>query len=279
MLSPSEDESLAVAEGFAKDHENLKIVKLEELTPANVARFKAIPLCQAPVVSFMDADDEALTSYVEDFCAPFEKDPEADIVVAGFSICSKKKHTRRYSLSVKRNVKGEKALRIFFHDLSIRGFMWNKAYRKELFSHRPLIYLSDPEDLFEDEALNLSLFFYARRVITFCKPVYVYHKDNESSLTSAKRFERAKKELLFFAAGRRFLEMMGNERLLHHFIASIRFRRFWLAYDLDFDKKNGKGKDYVQQVKQEYKRICSLKEGLDEKASYGPALSRVILKD
>ena len=278
LLSPSEDGSLALAKEMGQAHKNLRVIELEEVTPANVARMKGVELAKAELVSFMDADDEARPNYVEDFCVAFEKEKDADIVVGGFAICSKKKHTRPYILSVSRNVPGEKALRIYFHDLSIRGFMWNKAYRKSLFDKRPLIYLSDPEDLFEDEALNLSLFYFARRVITFRKPVYVYHKDNEKSLTSAKRFERAKKELLFFAAGREFLSKMGEERLLRHYLASLKFRRFWLSYDLSFDKKNGKGKDYVNQVKREYRSICDPKKPLDkENASYSAALSRALL--
>ncbi|HEX3424276.1 MAG TPA: glycosyltransferase family 2 protein [Sphingomicrobium sp.] len=78
----SEDESAKVAESF--EDERVRLIRLKENCGGNVARNEGIRAASAPLIAFLDSDDEYLPSKLGWVTAEFDRRPGLDLLIDSF---------------------------------------------------------------------------------------------------------------------------------------------------------------------------------------------------
>jgi glycosyltransferase involved in cell wall biosynthesis len=78
----STDDSAAVAESFLD--ERIRVIRLEQNRGGNVARNAGLRAAEAPLIGFLDSDDEYLPEKLEWTVAEFARHPELDLLVDSF---------------------------------------------------------------------------------------------------------------------------------------------------------------------------------------------------
>lgn len=275
------DGSYDVAKRYEESHPDIiRLFAREERMALGLARAEGIPHARGKYLYFIDADDELR----EDGFAVLLKTMEetgADMVNCGlYEVHGKEGSAEtkvwRYPFHTRRTMNKKQAYRAFFTDFSFRGFVWNKMFKRELFfNNRPLLHLTEPEDMFEDGPFILSLISLCEKVVSIPDPLYYYYMNVPGQITRAPRLDRASRHLATYALERHFLEMRQEKDGLNAF-----FRKRWrtkgsLHFDYRIDKKNGASKEEIKKVKKLAKTVLSKKKPLPlEGVGYAALLKR-----
>ena len=243
-----------------------------------LSRWKAIMDSQGEYIYFMDADDrlrkDCLSTLVKTM-----RNTGADCVNCSFYQVDEKEKEKAFFSSSSATYNKKEAITAFLWDISFRGFLWTKMWKREIIEKRPLLLLSDHKDMFEDVAFCLSMLSYCEKVVCIKDPLYYYYKNVPTSAMSVHRTDRAERHLWVFALIRDFLEKNQDKSLIEAFKKTT-FRSYLsLLFDLSLDKKYGATKIYLKNVKTEWKELKNLKKPLPQSGrSYAPLLERAWLK-
>lgn len=243
-----------------------------------LSRWKAIMDSQGEYIYFMDADDrlrkDCLSTLVKTM-----RNTGADCVNCSFYQIDEKEKEKAFFSSSSATYNKKEAITAFLWDISFRGFLWTKMWKREIIEKRPLLLLSDHKDMFEDVAFCLSMLSYCEKIVCIKDPLYYYYKNVPTSAMSVHRTDRAERHLWVFALIRSFLEKNEDKSLVEAFKKTT-FRSYLsLLFDLSLDKKYGATKIYLKNVKTEWKELKNLKKPLPQSGrSYTPLLERAWLK-
>ena len=278
-IDDSGDGSLAFAKEYAEKYpEQIKVHTEPYRMGQALSRWKAILDSKGDYIYFMDADDrlrkDCLSTLVKTM-----RNTGADCVNCSFYQIDEKEKEKAFFSSSSAAYNKKEAITAFLWDISFRGFLWTKMWKREIIEKRPLLLLSDHKDMFEDVAFCLSMLSYCEKIVCIKDPLYYYYKNVPTSAMSVHRTDRAERHLWVFALIRSFLEKNEDKSLVEAFKKTT-FRSYLsLLFDLSLDKKYGATKIYLKNVKTEWKELKNLKKPLPQSGrSYTPLLERAWLK-
>ena len=153
------------------------------------ARAAGLRQAQAPWIAFLDADDRALPTMLEQMLAAAEA-CAADIVLCGSLRVTPEGRSLGTKVRFPRQQLWTQDNFVSFCRLEFgTGALWNKLYRAELIRHWATRPHRWPQNGTEDTLVNIGCFWQARRVVTL--PAVLHHYvDQPGSLTSALDPER-----------------------------------------------------------------------------------------
>lgn len=250
-VEPSKDNSLSYLKEEEKRDERIKVFEnLTQLGPLKT-RLSLIKEAKGEFIAFADSDDYLDYSFSKTMLSYFEDD--VDAVCSSFYIEGNGKR-KKDPFSIKRIKKltGKEACKKLLMDTSIRGFLWNKVFRRRLFDDPSLLLLKG-KGPFEDSPLVYSLFSKCKKVIVLPYPLYIYVKEGET-MTSSISPERAERHLNSFA-----LIKWGSLKLGEEYqkdFASSYFRiRASIYFDLSLSKKANLTKEEKNEIKRKLKLL------------------------
>jgi glycosyltransferase involved in cell wall biosynthesis len=255
-IDPCKDNSLAIALKYSLAHPEIRVLNQEQRLGQAASRFHAIQEAKAPYITFMDADDIMARKGLRTALETIRR-TKVDCVNFSFYVLkgNDKSFAYPFGTSKERIIKKEKALALFFNDRSVRGFLWTKVYKKEVFTRKPLIHLFETKDMFEDVAVNFSLLDACESVCVSPEAYYFYRKGEENAATSQKRTDRSLKHLTVFALIRYYLEKENNQSVLKIFFKKLDRLYLSLLFDLRLDLKNGAPKSLKKELNREFKAL------------------------
>lgn len=167
----SSDGSFAIIDSFAENDPRIKVFKQQNKGPG-AARNLGLRMASGEFVAFMDSDDWIDEEFLEKmYNAAVEND--ADVVM-----CNHKKVINdsltlplpKHSLPKTPGFR--KIMKNAVSDTGIRGYVWDKLYRRAIFEENGIEY---PEGLYyEDLATTFKLFYYSRKTVFLKESLYFY---------------------------------------------------------------------------------------------------------
>ena len=226
-INGSKDSSIDILKEYSKKYPNLIILEDEANRGAAIARILGIEKARGKYIAFIDSDDY----YHHDFLRIMHEQIEKgyDIVGCNYYHRYKKRVAKNIgsSFRVFNSVQATKALLI---DFNMRGYMWNKLYKKELFTNTKMLYPKTPGTLFEDVVTLYSILQNINSFKCITKPLYYYRK-NYSSVTSVVNKERFNHHLYAFAFIRYLCDINKNKGYLKVF--RFTYPRSWMSLWFD----------------------------------------------
>lgn len=179
----STDNSADIAEAFAQKHAFAKLMR-QKNSGAAQARNNAIRVARGKYLAFVDSDDVAHPRYLEKLHAAAVRS-DADAVICNYAL-RLWEHVRIPLPKIRRpqTIPADVALRTALRDDQTKNFLWNKMFRRVLFTDHAI---EIPTMRFEDMATVPRLFFYARRVELIPDALYDYRMRPGSQLTVYSR--------------------------------------------------------------------------------------------
>lgn len=164
------DKSAIIAEKYTSDP-RFKLYH-QKNSGIGTVRNRAIDMARGEYLAFVDSDDHILPNHLEGLCKAAEEN-DADIVCCGYCCCDENgKHFRTSKILKRRGVyPAERLYGNIIRDISIRRYVWNKLFRKKLFTDNGLYF---PEMLFEDAYIIPKLFYCAKKIAVTSDKTYVY---------------------------------------------------------------------------------------------------------
>ncbi|MCR4562438.1 MAG: glycosyltransferase [Bacilli bacterium] len=264
MIDPGTDKTFDVAKSLSTTNKFLKIYYFDTRQGVAKCRFIGLNKAVGKYFIFMDADDEIAPNMVETIVKEMEES-KADGLCFNFYYITDKKGKRKDNLfpfSKNKTYDRADAVKAFFEDTYIRGFLWNKCYKREIADSRPFVLLADKKDMFEDIVVTLTFLSNCDKVKSIKTPLYYYDKRIGDSASSLHRTDRAMRHLKVFAVERYYLEYRGDKALLKAYKRTLWRDYASLLFDLHLDKKYGADKAYVKSVKKEWKYVKNMKKPL-----------------
>ena len=238
----AEEECKKLCEKAIKmDSHFVSVTMKEENLAKAICRLEGVKFSKGKYITFVDNDDyyssdKAIESIITEI-----KKHGADITIFPYFYAKNGKERLAFAQNFKAKVlKKEEAFDKLNKDFSMPHFLWNKAFKRELFDS-PLMIFSKKEDMFEDCVLVTSLYLNASSFYRSSYPYYCYVIDNPDADTKIKRTNRAFYHLCVYASERAYLEKYHPTYLKYWKKAYHRHISF-IIYDSLCDKKNGDGR-------------------------------------
>lgn len=270
VLDPSSDGSTDYLRSI-EDRETKIILNKERL---------GIPLCRelgvkeskGELIGFVDADDFLEKDFLSKMVGAME-DEKADACDCSFYIKEEKKEYAYPFRGKRKTLDRYRAIEALLDDASMRGFLWSKLFKKDIFLSKPSIRL--PKGHYcEDMPLCFAYFCKCKKVVMLEEPLYHYSKEQPASMTSRKNPNRAHDHLVSFACIKEYCARYGDEDMLKLFKRS-KFRSYLsLSYDLRLSKKDGLSVEDAKTIKKEFDALFGEASTIDENASYYACVSK-----
>ncbi len=175
---------------FLKDL-RFKQYSLDFHNPGEVRNF-GLKTARGKYIYIIDGDDYLRPNCLSSLYNKAEKE-NSDIVIANYYI--ERSGMKRKPLNVYHKDKcildNEKLARMLYRDINIRGYTWNKLYRKSFLDEYQFKFLNNHYFL-EDFSFSFLTLLFAKKV-NFIKDyvyVYVYHKNSISRADGKRRISR-----------------------------------------------------------------------------------------
>ena len=175
----STDGSMSIIEEFVNRNSNFTLID-QENRGVSEARNSGIRICKGLYIAFLDSDDILEPNYLEKLYKAAIK-TGADIVCCNinFYFESTKLKVCCPINSIPGIYSGEKALKKITSGIGTFAFMWNKLFRRTLFTNHDIEFY---DMYFEDCATSPRLFFYANTVTFIPDVLYNYVMRDNSIL-------------------------------------------------------------------------------------------------
>lgn len=184
----STDGSGQLCDQFARTDSRIKVFHQENAGQSS-ARNNGLSVAQGEYIGFVDSDDW-IDSDMYEFLHHLLIANDADIAVCAHYIERATETKARYSSGMFTSFSSDEAIRALLVDKKIRNYVWDKLYRRDLFSE-----IRFPENqIFEDMAVSYRIFIQANKVVMQDSPKYHYLKRGGST-TLGKGYDPEKEHL------------------------------------------------------------------------------------
>ena len=250
-LEPEQDETLEYLRKRSLLDPRIKIHQNKTRLGPLDTRIALVKKAKGQYIAFADADDYLDKRYVSRILQEFKKD--VDVVTCSYYVEKDgKKHIDPFAPKINRLVSGKKAMSMLLMDASMRGFLWNKVFKRELFDGNLL--LLKGRGSFEDTPLVYSLFSRANKVAIIKDRLYIYVKGVPSSLTSLADKGRAARHIESFNLIKSEAKKLGvsyQKDFRRHYLRT----KMSLSYDIFLSKKAGLSKEEIKELRKKAKEL------------------------
>ncbi|MDR3178523.1 MAG: glycosyltransferase [Oscillospiraceae bacterium] len=199
----SQDSSGEIAKEFASYRKNFLFLDKENQGVSS-ARNLGLEIAKGEYISFVDSDDYIFPKFIEELYEILVKN-NADISCCSFSLHYEriKKNFVYFPAKYKTYVLDKrKALKKLISGNTIQGFVWNKLYKKHLFTSNNIRF----ENMcFEDLVASIQLFYFSKKVVVKNKALYAYTQ-RKGSILRTMSFKKVNDYIKAFGFIRNFLE-------------------------------------------------------------------------
>lgn len=199
----STDGSGELCDLFAQTDSRIKVFH-QENAGQSCARNKGLSIVQGEYIGFVDSDDW-IDSDMYELLYHLLVSNDADIAVCSHYVETATEAKVKYSSGMLTSFSSDEAMRALLVDKKIRNYVWDKLYRRSLFSE-----IRFPEkQIFEDMAVVYRVFFQANKVVMQDSPKYHYLK-REGSTTLGEKYDPEKEHLWFLRIYEQVQFIYGN---------------------------------------------------------------------
>lgn len=166
------DNSMAIVCRYAEKYDFIKIIN-QENKGISGARNTGTANAEGEYVAFVDSDDYVSPDYIN-LLYSSAKEHDSDIACCNYRNVTGEngKGVDNFLVHTKGVYDGRRVMRESLHDITVRSYLWNKLYRRKLFTDHRITF---PEGIkFEDFAIMPQLFFYSKRVSFIPETLYFY---------------------------------------------------------------------------------------------------------
>ncbi len=228
-------------EAMEKDSHFVSVMMKEANLAKMVCRLEGVRFSKGEYVTFIDNDDYYSSEYAIDNIIKEIKKGQSDITVFPYFISKKGKERLAFAQNFKaKRLSKEQAFAKLNHDWSMPHFLWNKAFKRDLFD-KELMVFNHKEDMFEDCVISVSLLLNASSFYRSNYAYYCYVVDNPEAATKVSRTDRAYYHLCSYACEKFYIKKHFPAFLKYWKHAYLRQASF-LLYDSHCDRKSGKGR-------------------------------------
>lgn len=176
----STDSSFEIVNEYNQKHDNMIVIN-QENQGQGIARNNALKLAKGEYVTFLDSDDFLEPTFLEELYKTAVNN-NADIACCSFRLNYEKGFHDLFLLPNPRKsyvLSSDKALKKLILDVTIHHFLWNKIYKRSLFTENNITFY---DMFFEDIAACPKLFYYANKVAITNKCLYNYRRHKKSTI-------------------------------------------------------------------------------------------------
>ena len=258
VFDGEQDASYHIAETYAKDHRQIRLLYPHVRMGAYYARRVGIAEAKGTYCAFLDADDY----FAPDFYSFVEgklRNGEIDILTFSFYVDKGGKVHKNAFTKNEMTLTAVEGVSALMKDSFIRGFLPSKVLRTELLKGA---YSTQGVDaLFEDTLVSVIAFSQAKTILYCPKPLYYYVKGTGGA-NEVSRTKRTTYHLCAFASVRLYLESLDDPRFLEAFYAQKYRSYLSIVYDLSRDRRCGLSREQARPLLKEFSDIFDPKHGL-----------------
>lgn len=235
----SSDDSKAIVDSYMKAGHPIAFLQ-DEIHSDNGGRLAGAKSAKGKYLAFLDADDWLAPDFFKTMCRVM-KDTGADIVSSSFYSVHHHGSYFPACSPIRRSLGRYQAVRALFKDLSLRGFLWGKMYKRELFIE------ADPKLLArtvyaEDQSVFLQVLLHAGKLVLIPAHLVYYNRCNAASGTANDKPRRVREHLTAMSLMRKAVDLSGDGKLLRIWREHAPWRRMAIDHDLRKTRKAlGKG--------------------------------------
>lgn len=176
----STDSSLEIIKEYSKNYSNMVVIN-QENQGQGIARNNALKVAKGEYIAFLDSDDFLEPDFLE-VLYNTAVDNNADIACCSFKLNYEKGFHELFMAFTPRKcsvISSDEALKKLILDITIHHFLWNKIYKRSLFTENSITFY---DMFFEDIATCPKLFYYANKVAITNKCLYNYRRHKKSTI-------------------------------------------------------------------------------------------------
>ncbi|MBP3922677.1 MAG: glycosyltransferase [Ruminiclostridium sp.] len=199
----TQDNSMDIVNRYAKNYDFIKIVN-QENKGISGARNTGILNSSGEYIAFVDSDDYVSKNYIK-LLYDSATENNSDVVCCNYRNVTGQngKGIDNFLVHTKGVYDGRKIMREALHDITVRSYLWNKLYRRSLFTDHNITF---PEGIsFEDFAVMPQLFYHSERVSFIPETLYFYVHRSTSMMGNISKKD-IKNYIEAYAILRKFLE-------------------------------------------------------------------------
>lgn len=260
----STDGSDGIARRYRESDPRVRWVR-QENQGVSAARNYGLSLATGQWVCFVDADDYLSRDYIKTMVDALVSD-QIDAVAVNFFMELPRGWRLPYPFIVlRKNLSGKQAVKQSFRVLFFPTFVWNKLFRRSLFTDHGIRF---PSILYEDAFVVPLLFLHCQQVVVLKRPCYHYMR-HPGSLTHQLASRHVHDYLQAASMLGRHLQQGGEwdkwEKPFSRWLNRIRAQIFFILY---LSKRTMPWKERDQLIRKTHAAVKKIKETGD--AGFNP---------
>ena len=252
VINEYDREALPIILKLKKQYNNIKSIVIEDRLGIAGARLAGVNIAVGKYIGFIDSDDTYCANYLQTMYSNIIK-YNADIVQCNYyrELQPDKKIKAFLYIKQTKVFDSKKAFKLFIQVIRIKGYIWNKIYKKELFNI--ILTNNNAGIMFEDTRLVASLIANCLKFVAIPDILYNYNLHNTKSETAIPRLDRLEQHI---TAYKEVINYFNNTP----YIKIIKNNIFWIwiciSYDYKYVLQAGMPKKEIKkQVKEFFKYI------------------------
>lgn len=188
----STDNSPAICDKYATLDRRIKVKHIEN-SGISVARNTALSYARGKYIGFVDSDDWIEPEMFAQLINAIER-MGADIAMCSYYLEFKNLRKQKYPMPIRPVITHDEAMLALFHDDSVRSYLWDKLFRREIVQNTSF----NEGQTFEDLAIMHQWMDRAARVAIVNAPLYHYRMRRSSTVNCATiqfRIDRLKADI------------------------------------------------------------------------------------
>lgn len=176
----STDSTLEILRHFESQYPFITVID-QKNSGISQARNAGLDLARGEYICFVDSDDFVAPTYLEElYNACVETGAEISCCYYYFRFVESE-FLFEYPFRCRGVLNRTEAMNKLLRDVQIQSLMWNKMYKRSLFTDYDIRF---PSMCFEDMAIANKLFSHANRVVVLDRPLYYYNQHPTSTLAT-----------------------------------------------------------------------------------------------